>query len=128
MITSDIANSRSNQYGGSVSNRARLIKEIIEGIKKGLKDDFLISFRFGCSWDLILDLEIINELVESGLDLIHICSGIPHLKNLKLPSDYEFNRTVYTASFFKKKINIPIIVVSDIRTMNQGDFLLKNNV
>ncbi|WP_143321449.1 NADH:flavin oxidoreductase [Clostridium sp. HBUAS56010] len=128
MITSDIANSRSDQYGGSVLSRARLIKEIIEGIKKSLKDDFLISFRFGCSWDLILDLEIINELVESGLDFIHICSGIPHLKSLELSSDYEFNQTVYTASFLKKNINIPIIAVSDIRTMNRGDFLLENKV
>jgi 2,4-dienoyl-CoA reductase-like NADH-dependent reductase (Old Yellow Enzyme family) len=28
----------------------------------------------------------------------------------------------------KKKINIPIITESGIRTMNRGDFLLKNNV
>lgn len=128
MITSDIANSRNDQYGGNVSNRTRLIKEIIKKIKKNLKDDFLISFRFGCSWNLILDLETINELIKSGLDLIHICSGIPHLKSLELSSDYEFNQTVYTAAFLKKNINIPIIAVSNIQTINRGNFLLKNNM
>lgn len=128
MITSDIANSRIDQYGGSVSNRARLINEIIEGIRQNLKRDFLISFRYGCSWDLNLDLEIISNLAENSLDLVHICSGIPQLKNLDLPSAYEFNKTVYTASFLKKKINIPIIAVSDIRTLNRGNLLLKNNV
>lgn len=128
MITSDSVNKRSDQYGGSASNRARLIKEIIKEIKKSLKDDFLISYRFGCSWNLTLDLEIVNELVESGLDLIHVCSGIPNQKNLELPRDYEFNRTVYTASFLKTKINIPVIAVSEIRTMNRGNILLKNKV
>lgn len=128
MITSDLVNRRSDNYGGSVSNRSRLIKEIIEGIRQHLNGDFLISLRYGCSWDLELDLEMINKIAESGLDLIHVCSGIPKRNSFYLPGDYAFNRTVYTASFLKNKITIPLIAVSGIQTIKRGDCLLKSNV
>ena len=39
-------NQRTNEYGGSLENRLRFAKEIVEEIKKTCGDDFPVTLRF----------------------------------------------------------------------------------
>lgn len=47
MLESEKLNTRTDEYGGSLENRLRAHREIIEGIRAACGPDFPVSFRFG---------------------------------------------------------------------------------
>lgn len=82
-------NHRSDEYGGSLENRARIILEIVEGIRKVCGPDFLLGIRlsperFGMQLDEIKTL--FSWLVEGGqVDFIDMslwdCFKLPEEEN-----------------------------------------------
>ncbi|MSS08220.1 FAD-dependent oxidoreductase [Clostridium sp. WB02_MRS01] len=62
-------NHRTDEYGGALENRARILTEIISGIKKRCPGNFMISVRLA-----IKDLEISNGLsIEEGVEVARLC-------------------------------------------------------
>lgn len=60
-------NQRSDQYGGSLENRARLLFEIVEGIRNACGDDFLLGVRLSperYGMDVSETKEICKRLIE----------------------------------------------------------------
>ncbi len=78
----DVTNQRNDSYGGSIENRTRLACEIIQAIKKAIRENFPIIFRLS-QWK-IRDYsakiasspkefeKILALLVEAGVDMFHI--------------------------------------------------------
>jgi 2,4-dienoyl-CoA reductase-like NADH-dependent reductase (Old Yellow Enzyme family) len=78
---SPLTNKRSDEWGGSVENRASFLKEIILGIRKEVGDDFPIGVKINSADfqrggfsedDCLVVLEILDK---SGVDLIELSGG-----------------------------------------------------
>lgn len=78
---SPIFNKRSDEYGGSASNRNRLNLEVLAAVKKAVSDDFPVWIKInstdGEEGGLTLDDFLImgKELADAGIDAIEISGG-----------------------------------------------------
>ncbi|MBU3101725.1 MULTISPECIES: oxidoreductase [Clostridium] len=127
MMASSNSNLRQDDYGGTLAKRLSLVKEIVEGIKSLAGSPFIISYRMGWGSTLDMDVQTALALENMGIDMLHISTGIPQDRKLVLPTDFTYNDTVYTGYFVKNHVNLPIICVSDIKTLERGNTLIENN-
>lgn len=128
MMSSPISNHRIDKYGGDINGRLLLVKEIVEGIRSFADDDFIISYRMGWNDRLDTDIEMAKVLEKLGIELLHISSGIPKDRRVEVPENFPFNNIIYTGTQVKKHVNVPVIVVNDIRTLNRGNYLLEHDM
>ena len=128
MMASALSNKLENEYGEDVNGRLRLVREIVADAKKFTTDDFIISYRMGWNDSLAMDVEMAKALEALGIEMLHISYGIPFDRKLNIPAHFDFNNTVYTGRQIKKEVNIPVIVVNDIRTLRRGDYLIENDL
>ena len=112
---SPYSNHRTDEYGGSVENRVRLVTEIISSIKKYLPR-LLILVRFNMNdftaegIDETMGLEIARHLEKAGADILNVSCGM-----------YESGHTTIEPGFFgeawrsnlaeqvKKTVELPVI-------------------
>jgi 2,4-dienoyl-CoA reductase-like NADH-dependent reductase (Old Yellow Enzyme family) len=79
---SPLTNSRLDQWGGSLSNRSRFLKEICQVIRKEVGSDYPVFIKFGIAdgrengFPLEEGLETLSNFASWGLDGIEISSGI----------------------------------------------------
>ncbi|MGE5633487.1 MAG: tRNA-dihydrouridine synthase [Caulobacteraceae bacterium] len=124
---SPIANRRTDEYGGSLPNRARFALEIIEGIKKEVRSDFIIGYRMGGNEPTLDDgIQIAKILEKAGVDLLHVSAGIAGPELPQPPEGFPNNWIVYMGTEIKKHVNIPVIVVNGIRTPENAAYLVEN--
>ncbi|MCL2457296.1 MAG: NADH:flavin oxidoreductase [Desulfobulbus sp.] len=126
-MASSYANNRQDEYGGNLTERLFLAREIIEGIRGIAGESFLISYRMGWGEDLDTDVKTAQELERAGVDLLHVSTGIPQDRKLRLVEGFEHHDAVYTACYIKKHVSIPIIAVNAIRTLDRGNALIEQN-
>ena len=76
------ANHRTDEYGGNIENRARLLFEIYDSIREAVGEDYIVGVKFPFS-DLndasILPEEsarVCRELEKKGMDFIEVSSGM----------------------------------------------------
>lgn len=78
---SPISNRRTDAYGGSLQNRARLPLLVARAIRENWSSDFPLFTRISCTdwveggWDLPQSVELCRWLKEIGVDLIDCSSG-----------------------------------------------------
>lgn len=78
---SPLSNERTDQYGGSLENRARLVLDIVRGIRAALGDEFPIVVRFSATdwvdggWDEHETATVSSWARDAGADLFDISSG-----------------------------------------------------
>lgn len=111
-------NKRTDKYGGSLENRVRFAKEVLDSVRKAVGPGFPIEFRMSGSelfeggYDLDYGIEI-AKLLESRVDLLHVSAGtyqrgfvVTH------PSMFlEHGCNVYLAEEIKKHVNIPVATI-----------------
>jgi len=75
---SKMTNLRTDEYGGSLENRARFSREVVRASRRKVPAHFIIGFRlsfegFGIETGLDIDenIQIANWLAEDGIDYIH---------------------------------------------------------
>lgn len=114
-------NKRTDEYGGSLENRLRFAKEIIEAIKRGAGKNFPIIYRYGLTHYLdggrtIEEGVQMAKLLETyGVDALDIDSGCyennyyPHP-----PESIPCGSFSYLAEIVRKEVNIPIITSTRI--------------
>lgn len=124
-----ITNHRTDQYGGSLENRLRPCKEIIEGIRVVCGKDFPVSIRVGIkSYIKGLNkasftgeeeagrtvgegVEICKLLESYGYDCLNIDAGVYDSFYYACPPMYiEKGFTLALAKAVKKAVNIPVLV------------------
>jgi 2,4-dienoyl-CoA reductase-like NADH-dependent reductase (Old Yellow Enzyme family) len=127
MMVSAHSNKRQDGYGGDVAERLTLVKEITEGIKSFAGDHFIVSYRMGWGDSLDIDAQTGRALENIGMDMLHISTGIPRDRKLKLPADFQYNDVVYTGGYVKKHVNVPVICVNDIKTVGRGNALIESD-
>lgn len=135
LFASPLYNHRTDEYGGSLENRIRLQSEIIQGIHQACGNDFIIGSRIGGNEPTFEDGIAIAKLLEqAGADYLSISFGMddhynlstPYWKPTPWPEGFRGNSVVYAASLIKQQVNIPIIAVRSICTVERGEWLLEH--
>jgi 2,4-dienoyl-CoA reductase (NADPH2) len=93
---SSAINDRKDEYGGSVENRARFAREVVQAIRRKVGRDFHLQFKISAVdynnavffWEpkgdgLPESTQVCKWLVEDGVDAIHVSTGnmFPHPRN-----------------------------------------------
>ncbi len=119
---SKMTNLRSDEYGGSVENRARFAIEVIEACRRAVSADFVLGFRIsfenmGLEKGLDIDenIQIANTLIEKGINYIHISSLNYKANTLKYPDQ---NAIQYVRQRLNK--SVPLIGVGSIFTLEDA--------
>ena len=127
---SPITNKRTDEYGGSVLNNARLLLEIISEIKTR-HPQLLISVRMPGQDFLSAGLTsedsiLIAKLLENAeVDILNISSGIGGWRRPFTRSGEGY--LVEEAILIQSEVSIPVIGVGGIETGNYIDQLLNDN-
>lgn len=119
-------NHRTDEYGGEIRNRARLLFEIYDEIRNSVGEDYPVGVKFPFS-DLndasITEEESLwtcEELVKKGIDMIEVSSGM-----VMDGSESSFNPAIkgndnapfkVNADLLAKKVNVLVISVCGYRT------------
>lgn len=125
----EICNQRTDQYGGSLENRLRVARELVEAVKAKCGKDFPVSMRLGLksyikgfrqpsidgSDEAGRSLEEgirIGQMLESyGYDLLNVDSGLYDSFYYCYPPMYmPMGLNVKLAQELKEAVNIPVIV------------------
>lgn len=118
---SPLVNKRTDCYGGSVENRARIITEISEEIVRRCGKDFFLAIRMGVNDpDPDMTVQYIQVLKQSGISLFDLSRGFLEFDRqenpLEVPDDFPYSRLVYGAKLVKEKVDVPIVFVGGLFT------------
>ncbi len=124
-------NHRSDEYGGSVENRARFGAEIIQMIRESCGKDFLISIRTtGIEPDVTTAISIAEEYVKAGCDYLQVSTGIewddPTLKEEGKPYNLICELGVRFHEHFKGRV--PVSCVNGIYEPELARYLIENDL
>lgn len=125
---SPLTNKRNDEYGGSLENRTRFLKEILIAVKEVWPKDKPILLRV--SADDYMEgginkeemVKIINE-VKEYVDIVHVSTG--GLISVKFPVFPGYQVT--HAETIKMECNVPTIAVGLITEYDQIEEILNNN-
>lgn len=123
-------NKRVDEYGGSLDNRLRFTMEILQGVKQKVGASFVVGIRMGCNEsDLETSINMAKKFEASGMDYIHVSTGYDNTPiKEEVPKDFPCNWIVYGAAKIKEQVNIPVIAVNSIKTKEQANYLIDNNL
>lgn len=134
---SPIYNTRTDEYGGSIKNRARFPLMVIDRIRKAVGPDFPIEFRM--SGDEFLpggygldDAIEFAKLIDGKVDLIHVSatsfrdvnSGCRMFPSAFLPHGVN----VYLASEIKKVVKTPVATVGALSDPAQMEEIIASGM
>jgi len=124
-------NRRSDQYGGSIQNRARIVFEVLEAVRKEVGPDYPVFIKMHCTDDwgengLLVDESLIvaKGLEQRGITGIEFSGGnldvenYPNMGPGRLNILKEVNQSYFTnqTSQIAQELNIPVISVGGHRT------------
>ncbi len=118
---SPLTNKRTDQYGGSVENRARFARRIVERMRQVVGQDFPIIVRMNASDDIEggVSIEEAMEqaaiLEKAGADAISVSSGMEFWTPQGIPA-YPFpeGAMVPLAEKIKQAVKVPVIAAGKI--------------
>ena len=128
---SPFSNKRFDEYGGTISNRARFAIEIVKDIKKKCGQDYPVIYRMSAVEYVHggLDIEeskVISRLLEeAGVDCIHCSQGVYASTQVIIPPSI-VPRAAYVdnASAIKSIVSIPVIAVGRINDIEIAESVL----
>ena len=97
------SNDRTDEYGGSLENRARLMRELLEDTKDAVGDRCAVALRFGVN-SLIIDEDISSQ--SEGHDLVAMLAELPDLWDVNVAG---WENDSITSRFGKEGHQEPII-------------------
>jgi len=126
-------NKRTDEYGGSLENRARILREIIGAIRLAVGRDYVLSVRL-CGDELIADGITIEEAVDLArllerdrqIDVINTSIGTATQTlymieaSMRIPPNY----AMFIPSAIRKAVHLPVIGVGRVKDPIQAERLL----
>lgn len=120
-------NHRTDQYGGDVLNRSRVLTQVLPEIRNNTRKNFIVSVRMGEYLPESRDgIEAAKTFEKAGIDLLHISFGMQPPTN-PVPDGFICSPITYSGCKIKKEVKIPVIAVNEIRTEEQVRFLIEND-
>lgn len=123
-------NKRSDNYGGSLRNRARFAIEVLEAIRDKVGSDFGIEYRISAD-ELNASgmhpeetIEFV-KMIEDKIDLLHVsagmCSSDKTMRYMIQPMYMPHCINVHYAEQFKEALDVPIVAVGSIASMEEAE-------
>lgn len=132
-------NRREDEYGGSIENRARVHLEILQAVRKAVGKSFPVLIKLNCrdfsddGLSMEESLKVGCMPADAGLDAIELSGGLltggklsPSRPGIKSEEQEAYFRQ--DAQAFKKAINIPLILVGGIRSLEVSERLVGDGV
>lgn len=112
------SNRRLDEFGGTLENRMRFVRLIIEGIKEKCGQDFPILVRISADEVRIGGIKLNESIVQAkmleqyGVDAIHVSIGTYGAYEYIVPTnDLPDAFNLHSAAAIKKAVSIPVISV-----------------
>lgn len=125
---SPYTNKRTDEYGGSLENRLRIHKEIIEEVRRLVGEDYIIAIRFG-AYDYLEDGSKLEEIpfavqsfIDSGVDLIDISGGLCRYNS---PVSKEPGYFKELSKIAKESSDVPVILTGGVKKPKDAEALLQ---
>jgi len=129
---SPYSNKRTDEYGGSLENRARFALEIIENVRQKVGPDYPILYRLSGEERVEGGLTIEDSkkiaplLVKQGADCIHVSVGVyESLRYVVPPMDLDRGFNAWAAEEIKKVVDVPVVAVGRINDPYVAEEILK---
>lgn len=125
-------NDRTDEYGGSIENRARALLEATRAARDAVGTGYPILTKINCrdfvenGLTLEDSLEVSVMLERAGIDAIELSGGLLNLPNLmKEGIDSEEDEAGFQneAKAFKERITVPLFLVGGIRSLTVAEKL-----
>jgi 2,4-dienoyl-CoA reductase-like NADH-dependent reductase (Old Yellow Enzyme family) len=133
-------NKRTDEYGGVVENRARLLMEVVVAVRDAMKAGLPILVKIN-SEDRLEGgftnedmLEVCSMLENAGVDAIELSGGTALgviINNPEITYSPTKNTSVYwrqAAEDYKRRVKVPLILVGGIRTYEGAEELVESEV
>lgn len=125
---SPITNQRSDSYGGSLENRARLLLEIVDAVRSVIPEAMPLMVRFSATdyseggWDVGQTATVAQWVIDRGVDLIDVSSGglIP---GVTIPTGPGYQ--VPLAEKIAETVSGSVGAVGQITTASQAELILQ---
>lgn len=124
---SPYTNHRTDEYGGSLENRTRIIKEIMEGIRKECGRDYPVIIRYSVDEYMrevgIEDGMVLSDAIEMAklfesytIDALDVSAGNYETMNWAWePTGFAEGWKIANGVAIRKAVNIPVIACSVVR-------------
>ena len=125
---SPLANQRTDEYGGSLENRARLLLEIVSAIRGQVGQDYPIMVRFSATdyhqegWTVEDTAAVAAMCEDAGADFFDISSG-GLVTGVTIPTGPGYQ--VKFADFIAKTAGVRVSTVGQITTGEQAEAILQ---
>lgn len=125
---SPLSNNRTDEYGGELANRARLLLEIVSAIRNVIPQKMPLLLRLSATdyaeggWDAEQTAIVSDWAAEAGVDLIDVSSG-GIATGIRIPTGPGYQ--VPFAEFIADKIPTPVSAVGQITTARQAEEILQ---
>ncbi len=128
---SPVTNKREDHYGGCFENRVRFPREIIEGMRCELGEDYPVTVRMAGN-DFVKGSNDSTETVRfaevyehAGADLISVTGGWHESGIPQLSMDVPAAAYAYLAENIKKSVNIPVAASNRINSPELAEKIIK---
>ena len=127
---SPFSNHRTDEYGGSLENRAQFAIRVLDAIRASVGSDVAIEYRL--SGDELVEgglkpeeALIFARMIEDRIDLLQISVGMvcaPQSQRFQIPPTY-MPHCLHTdlAQRFKQELKVPISTVGSITTLEEAE-------
>ena len=118
---SPTTNHRTDMYGGTLENRARIYFEVLEDIRRKVGPDYPVTIRLsGTDYEpdgfpIEDTIWLAKELEKRGLDGINVSGGDHHtMIHQVTPMSLSLCHNTWAAEAIKKEVNIPVMASGSI--------------
>ena len=127
-------NHRQDEWGGSLENRARLLIEIVQGIRAHVSPGFILGVKLNSSdfqkggFNQEDAKNVALALESCGIDFLEV-SGGSYEKPVMMTRESTRAREAYFSEFsaeLKKELSIPVLVTGGIRTADGANTAISN--
>jgi len=132
---SPLHNKRQDEYGGNIENRARIIIEVYEEMRRRVGSDFAILIKINCEdfipggMEFSDSLYVCKELAQKGIDAIEVSGGILASKemcsfrpNINSPDKEAYFK--HYANLIAKETGVSVILIGGLRTFEVAERIL----
>ncbi|MBM4332436.1 MAG: NADH:flavin oxidoreductase [Deltaproteobacteria bacterium] len=132
-------NKRADHYGGNLEGRARIVLEVMKNVRTIVGEQYPVLIKMN-SEDFLEGGLTVHEslsfgtmLYHAGVDAIEL-SGGTWISGNNIPARKEITRREKEAYFqeaarvFKRKIDVPLILVGGIRSFDVADMLVEEGL
>ncbi|HHX36409.1 MAG TPA: FAD-dependent oxidoreductase [Clostridiaceae bacterium] len=132
---SPASNKRTDAYGGSLENRAKIVEQIVGGIRQYCGPKFGISVRISgeeyIEGGLQLEetVQLAQRFEKAGADAINVSNAtFAYKEKFMEPYFFEEGWKKYLAKTIKEAVNIPVIAVNTVKHPAFAESLLQEGV